>query len=195
MRYSTLTLPCTAEAVHARLNSLLGHSFFGYMGVRPLFALHTAAEHQALKRWATGRTALVEIGVAEGVSALAIREGMDEHGVFVLIDPFHLSRVPVLNFTRRVAHRVVESCRRGQVRWIGEFSYNAVKDWSESLDFLMIDGDHSETAVRKDWDSWSPFLKKDGVAVFHDARTFEGGWPRPEWGPCNGREQHFSHEW
>lgn len=165
------------------MNPLLAHSFFGYIGARPLFAQHTAAEHRAFKRWAAGRTGLAEIGVAEGVSALAIREVMDEHGMFFLIDPFHLSRIPALNFTRRTAHRVVESCRRGRVRWVEQFSYDAAKDWTEPLDFLMIDGDHSQAAVQKDWEDWSRFLKEGGVAVFHDARIFDGGWPRAGWGP------------
>lgn len=183
MRYSTIKLPCAATAGQGGNNSLLAHSFFGYIGARPLIALHTLAEHQALKRWAAGRTSLAEIGVAEGVSALAIREVMDEQGVFSLIDPFHLSRIRALNFTRRAAHRVVDSCKRGRVRWVEQFSFDAVRDWTEPLDFLMIDGDHSHAAVRRDWEDWSRFLKEGGVAVFHDARTFEGGWPRAEWGP------------
>jgi predicted O-methyltransferase YrrM len=194
MRYSTIKLPCTGETVHRKMNSVLGHSFFGFVGARPLFALHTAAEHQALKRWAAGRSSLAEIGVAEGVSGLAIREAMDEHGMFFLIDPFHLSRIPALNFTRRAAHRAVESCRRGRVRWIEKFSYDAVKDWNEPVDFLMIDGDHSEAAVRRDWEDWSGFLKGGGAAVFHDARTFEGGCATRGVGTCKGRQQHLSHE-
>jgi hypothetical protein len=112
LRYSTIELPCTAEAVQGRTNSLfVGHAFFALIGARTLVALHTAAEHEALKRWAAGRSSLAEIGVAEGVSALAIREAMDEQGTLFLIGPFHLSRLPALNFTRRAAHKAVESCR------------------------------------------------------------------------------------
>lgn len=183
LRYSTINLPCTAEAAQLRRKRLLGHAIFGFLGARPLFAEHTQAEHEALKRWASGRSALAEIGVAEGVSALAIREAMHDHGTLALIDPFHLSRLHALNFTRRAAHRVVESCPRGRVQWIEKFSYEAFRKCNQPLDFLLIDGDHSEAGVRRDWEDWSPLVKAGGVVVFHDARTFEGGWPDSDWGP------------
>ena len=38
------------------------------------------------------RVRFVEIGVAEGVSAMALREVWLEEGTLYLIDPFHLSR-------------------------------------------------------------------------------------------------------
>ncbi len=33
---------------------------------------------------------------------------------------------------------------------------------------LFIDGDHSYEGVKADWELFSPFLSKFGVAVFHD---------------------------
>ena len=62
---------------------------YAWLGLRPFLAQHTAAEHAALQRWALGRTTLAEIGVAEGVSALALREAMSPDGTLYLIDPFH----------------------------------------------------------------------------------------------------------
>jgi Methyltransferase domain len=100
---------------------------------------------------------------------------MSEQATLFLIDPFHLSRMPALNFTRRAARRAVEDCKRGRVEWIEEFSYEAVKQWNKEIDFLLIDGDHSEAGVKRDWNDWSRFVAKRGVVVFHDARTFEGG--------------------
>lgn len=183
MRYSAINLPSTAETVRARMNSFLGHSVFSYLGLRPFFAQHTTAEHAALKKWAAGRASIVEIGVAEGVSALAIREEMDGRGTLFLIDPYHLSRMRALNFERRAAHRAVESCKRGRVVWIEKFSYEAARLWRKPLDFLMIDGDHSEAGVRKDWHDWSPFVESSGIAVLHDARIFQGGWTDSGYGP------------
>ena len=92
----------------------------------------------------------MEIGVAEGVSALAAREVMAPTGNLYLVDPFHLSRLQSLNFMRRAAHRAVASCRRGEVIWIEEFSSDAVRGWNKEIDFLLIDGDHSEAAARRD---------------------------------------------
>jgi predicted O-methyltransferase YrrM len=136
-----------------------------------------------MKRWAEGRCTLVEIGVAEGVSALALRETMSEQGTLYLIDPYHLSRIPLFNFMKRAARRAVESCRRGRVEWIEKFSHEAVKSWNGKIDLMLIDGDHSEAGVEQDWNDWSFFIRPGGVAVFHDARIFEGGWTTPEYGP------------
>lgn len=159
------------------------HPVYACLGLRPVIAQHTEAEHATLKKWATGRKCLVEIGVAEGVSAMAIRESMAEEGTLYLIDPFHLSRVPALNFMKRAAHRAAGSCRRGKVVWLEAFSYDAVRSWNKPIDFVLIDGDHSDAGVERDWNDWSPFVQPGGVAVFHDAREFGGGWTRPEYGP------------
>jgi hypothetical protein len=35
----------------------------------------------------------------------------------------------------------------------------------------------------KDWNEWSPFVEKDGVIAFHDARTWVGGWAAESEGP------------
>jgi predicted O-methyltransferase YrrM len=36
------------------------------------------------------------------------------------------------------------------------------------LDFLFIDGDHSYGGVKKDYEDYSPFVRKGGVVAFHD---------------------------
>jgi hypothetical protein len=162
---------------------LLRHPVFAWLGFRPVLGQHTAAEHDALRKWAFGRSSVVEIGVAEGASAVALREAMSSWGTLSLIDPFHLSRERCFNATKRAAHRAVERCRNGRVIWIEEFSSVAANAWNGAIDFLFIDGDHSEAGVKQDWDKWHRFVVPGGVAVFHDAAMFPGGWPRQDWGP------------
>jgi predicted O-methyltransferase YrrM len=36
------------------------------------------------------------------------------------------------------------------------------------IDFLFIDGDHRYSGVKKDWNLYSPLVKRHGVIVFHD---------------------------
>jgi predicted O-methyltransferase YrrM len=36
------------------------------------------------------------------------------------------------------------------------------------VDFLFIDGDHSYEGVKKDFEMYSPLVKKGGIIVFHD---------------------------
>ena len=62
-----------ASRVHIRC---CGIPLFAWLGIRPSMGQHTVEEHKALKKWATGRSKLVEIGVAEGASAVALREVM-----------------------------------------------------------------------------------------------------------------------
>ena len=66
----------------------------------------------------------------------------------------------------------MEGCSRGKVVWIEKFSHNAVREWTEPIDLFVIDGDHSDTGVERDWNDWSPFVKPGGVVVFHDACLF-----------------------
>lgn len=186
MKFSVLTLPQPSDGSRKYEDNFahaLGHPLFGWLGFRPILAQHTAAEHEAIRRWAAGRSSLAEIGVAEGVSAMAVREVMAASGKLYLIDPFHFSRVPALNFTKRTARRGVSSCARGQVVWIEQFSSDAARNWNTPIDFLLIDGDHSEAAVRKDWEQWSRFVVPGGIVLFHDARLFHDGWTSPDYGP------------
>jgi len=163
--------------------SFLGHPLFAWLGLRPVHAQHTEEEGHALQRWASGRRSLVEIGVAEGASALALRKVMHTGGVLYLIDPFHLSRIPLVNSVRRVARQTVNRSSNGQVEWVEQFSCLAAKTWRVSIDFLFLDGDHSYQAVQQDWLDWSPFLPAQGIVAFHDARTFHGGWTSSDDGP------------
>lgn len=162
---------------------LLRHPVFAWLGLRPIWAQHTRAEHEALRRWARGRSRIVEIGVAEGASAALLREVMAPSGVLTLIDPFHLSRVRFLNTLRRAAQSAVGRRPNGRVIWIEKFSDDAARDWHLPIDFLFIDGDHVEAAVRRDWEQWSPFVIPGGLVAFHDARVFPEGWPAEDDGP------------
>jgi predicted O-methyltransferase YrrM len=36
------------------------------------------------------------------------------------------------------------------------------------IDFLLIDGDHRYRGVKKDWQLYSPLVKKNGIIAFHD---------------------------
>jgi len=171
--------------------SLLRHPICAWLRLRPALGQHTREEHATFQRWAAGRTSLVEIGVAEGVSALALRERMKPNARLHLIDPFHLSRAPAFNFLRRAAQRVVNSCTRGEVVWIEKFSHQAVQTWKDPIDLLLIDGDHAELAVERDWNDWSGFVKPGGVVIFHDARLFEGGWTSADYGPVKFVDRVF----
>jgi len=167
------------------------HPLFAWAGLRGPIAQHTAAEHAALERHARERKSLVEIGVAEGASAVALRSAMDSRGTLHLVDPFHLSRVRALNFLRRAARRAVLDGTPKKIIWIECFSQDAIRSWHSPIDFLLIDGDHDERAIERDWNDWHPHVMADGVVLLHDARLFAGGWTSPNYGPVRFVDRTF----
>jgi hypothetical protein len=56
------------------------HTFFSWAGLRSIIAEHTVAEHNALQKYSRECFQVVEIGVAEGASAIALRDGMNPRG-------------------------------------------------------------------------------------------------------------------
>lgn len=52
---------------------------------------------------------------------------------------------------------------------IRDYSWNAAKQFEkESIDLLIVDGDHSRQAVLKDIECYMPLVKPGGVMLFHD---------------------------
>jgi len=166
------------------ISRAMKHPFFAWLGLRSLIAQHTEVEHCALEKYARGCKSLVEIGVAEGASAVALRATMNPEGTMYLVDPFHLSRVRMLNFLRRAARRAVSPKGGPNIIWIEAFSHEAVSAM-EPANRL------SKEAVEKDWNDWHPYLMENGIIAFHDARVFPGGWTSPEYGPVRFVDQAF----
>lgn len=112
------------------------------LGLRAAKGQHTPAEAAALAEPADHRRAVAEIGVAEGMSAALLRSVMDPAGVLWLIDPFE--RRHGVSAAYLVARRTVRRSRGAEVRWVRQYSTVAGPTWSEPLDFVFLDGDHSE---------------------------------------------------
>jgi predicted O-methyltransferase YrrM len=184
-------VPSTSPSAGSKAPHRMLHPIFAWMGMRAPLAQHTRAEHEVLMKYAKEARTIVEIGVAEGASAVGLREAMPPDGTLYLVDPFHLSRIPILNFEKRAAKRAVNASGKAQTVWIEEFSQDAVRTWKDPIDFLLIDGDHQETAVERDWKDWSVHVKDGGVVAFHDARLFHGGWVSSGYGPVRFVDRFF----
>ena len=63
---------------------------------------------------------------------------------------------------------------KGMSQW--ELSLEQVKSITSELDFLFIDGNHMYEYVKKDFEMYSPLVKKGGIVALHDiAENEEGG--------------------
>ena len=169
------------------------------LGLIPPRTMHSSEDARVLIEAARGAKRVVEIGVYEGSSALVLIGVLGQHSELHLIDPFgrHPDALPSgWGATEWATRRLIERhARRGhgkapRVRWHTALSHEVAADWSEEVDMVFIDGDHSEHGCDLDWQCWSPFVAGGGRVVFHDARaSCPGGRGLP--GPTAVVEQRF----
>jgi len=121
---------------------------------------------------------VVEIGSARGRStcALALACRQNGRGKVYAIDPHNVNDWTesgtggqTLPFLRERLHdyELEDWCEiiRGE-------SKDASQKWCRPIDLLFIDGDHTLEGVRQDFEQFSPWLRANGLVVFHDT-----AWP------------------
>jgi predicted O-methyltransferase YrrM len=155
------------------------------LGLIPPRTMHSREDARILLAAAAGARRVVEIGVYEGSSALALQRELGPRAELHLIDPFgrHPDALPSgWGATERATRRLIERGARRlgerapEVRWHVALSHDVAARWSDRVDLVFIDGDHSESGCERDWLDWSPFVERGGHVVFHDARADrEGG--------------------
>lgn len=109
----------------------------------------------------------LEIGTAQGGSALIICAALDEIGLgqLVIVDP-----APQIapEHWARMAHRAALIAGPSP-----EALLQAQQLAGAKFDFVFIDGDHSFEGVLKDIEGVIPLLDTGGYILFHDAHYFE----------------------
>jgi hypothetical protein len=154
------------------------------LGLIPPRTMHSAADASALLDAAAGARRVVEIGVYEGASAVALCEALGPGAELHLIDPFgsHPDALPhgwgaSEWATRRAVARALRrrGARAPRVCWHVAMSSDVAARWSGEVDLVFVDGDHSQAGCELDWASWRPFVAVGGRVVFHDARAAQPG--------------------
>jgi predicted O-methyltransferase YrrM len=154
-------------------------------GLIPPRTMHSAEDAAVLLEVARDARRVVEIGVYEGSSAVALCGALGADAELHLVDPFgrHPDALPSgWGATEWATRRAVSHAlrRRGSaapaVHWHVCLSAELASQWRDDADLVFIDGDHSESGCELDWSSWHPFVALGGHVVFHDARADrEGG--------------------
>jgi predicted O-methyltransferase YrrM len=143
-------------------------------GLIPPRTMHSPEEAALLAELASGQRTVVEIGVFEGSSALVLCRAMNADADLHLIDPFMDESGWALpagwGASAKATQRVVGRAGGPRVHWHVARSQDVGRDWSETVDVVFIDGDHSPDAVREDWEAWHPHVRPGGFVAFHDAR-------------------------
>jgi MMP 1-O-methyltransferase len=150
------------------------------LGLVPPRTMHSAEDARILLDAAEGARRVVEIGVYEGASALALQSMLGAHAELHLIDPFgrHPDALPGgWGASERATRRLLERANRRlgahapRLVWHIATSHEVAASWSNEVDLVFIDGDHSEAGCEQDWLDWMGFLAIGGCVVFHDARA------------------------
>ena len=148
---------------------VLSHYIAWTLGLASATTQTTSAERDCLARHATGRQRLAEIGVWHGVTTKRLRAAMHAQGVLSAVDPFPVGRLG-FSVQQHIAHREVSAIGNGQVDWLRTTGAAAARD-HQPVDFVFIDGDHSEEGLLADWRAWSPLVKPGGIVALHDSRS------------------------
>jgi predicted O-methyltransferase YrrM len=148
---------------------VLSHYVAWKVGLTSATTQTTAAERDCLARHARGRRRLVEIGVWHGVTTKRLRSAMDPQGVLSAVDPFPVGRLG-FSVQQHIAHHEVESIANGHINWVRTTGAAAARD-HQPVDFVFIDGDHSELGLLADWRAWSPLVETGGIVALHDSRS------------------------
>lgn len=153
-------------------------------GLIPPRTMHSEEDQRVLLDAARGARRVVEIGVYEGSSALALQRTLGPGAELHLIDPFghHPDALPGGWGASERATRRLLAChgrrlgeRAPAVHWHIAMSHEMAAVWSGEIDLVFIDGDHSEAGCERDWLDWGPLVAAGGHVVFHDARADQPG--------------------
>jgi MMP 1-O-methyltransferase len=129
----------------------------------------------------------VEIGSWLGKSSYAIARGLRGHPAAVLycIDPFNAptederTRRDDLARQGRCESSLRETFWANMVRYgvaptarvLEGYSHDVVRQFTERIDLLFIDGAHAYDAVARDVADWAPLVKPGGMIALHDVRA------------------------
>ena len=89
--------------------------------------------------------------------------------VLSVVDPFPPGRLG-FSAQKQIAHYEVDRIRNGAVRWLETHSADAAIG-HEPVDFIFIDGDHSEQGTLQDWLAWKDLVQPGGIVAIHDSRS------------------------
>jgi predicted O-methyltransferase YrrM len=119
----------------------------------------------------------VELGTWQGASAIPVARSIARWGgTLSCVDTWagdlnedggsQPGKVPVMLMT--CARAIVEAGVGPIVRLIPAMTVDAAKYWSEPIDFLYIDADHSYDGVTADLEAWVPHVKPGGLILGDD---------------------------
>lgn len=146
------------------------------LGLRSARTSVTASEARLLTALAADQSLVIEVGVFEGVTSLALAEALGPGGRVLLVDPFwqgtRLERLLRFSYSEFVARRTVHTARDRVLflRCPSQAAAQLPEVQDLRADLIFIDADHSYDEVLADFRVWSRRLAVGGTLAFHDSR-------------------------
>jgi hypothetical protein len=109
---------------------------------------------------------VVDIGVDYGFSTFHLAHDMPNAEVIGVSDfKLHADSMSWVNSHLHLFPNIKILC--GDSEALGQ-------NFGNPVDILLIDGDHSYEGVKRDFDTWSPWVNKGGRVLFHDTESAIG---------------------
>jgi Methyltransferase domain len=122
---------------------------------------------------ADGPGCIIEVGSFRGRSTVALARGAGSSPVYA-IEP-HEPFTGILGGTFGPQDRaaffraMLSSGCYERVRLVSVSSEVVAPGWRQPVRLLWLDGDHSYSGVRRDWEAWRPHLVPSAVVAFDDS--------------------------
>ena len=119
--------------------------------------------------WNTFPKTIVELGVDYGYSTFVFANALKGtsgtiYGIDLFMGDVHTG---YRNTYETVKKNIIDHSVTNLELVVGDFD-SISKLWKTPIDILHIDGLHTYEAVKNDFTKWSPFVKEEGIVLFHD---------------------------
>jgi cephalosporin hydroxylase len=119
--------------------------------------------------WNTFPETIVELGVDYGYSTFVFANALKGtsgtiYGIDLFMGDVHTG---YRNTYENVKKNITDHSVTNLELVVGDFD-SISKLWKTPIDILHIDGLHTYEAVKNDFTKWSPFVKENGIILFHD---------------------------
>jgi tetratricopeptide (TPR) repeat protein len=109
---------------------------------------------------------IVDLGVDYAYSTFCF--ALPEIGHVYGIDSFEGDGHAGTRNTYDYVNQIKNELNFDNITFIKGYFDDIAKSWDKKIDILHIDGFHSYEAVKNDYETWSKFVKDDGIILFHD---------------------------
>ena len=131
-------------------------------------------DHITFAQWIVKRKnpeVIVDLGVDWGYSTFCF--ALPEIGHIYGIDSFEGDEHAGIHNTYDYVLEKQKELQLDNITFIKGYFNEVAETWNKPIDILHIDGFHTYEAVKNDYETWSKFVKDDGIILFHDTMVFD----------------------